>query len=173
MFVTQESEKHSAVLNLRKTRTSSGSSTDTTGNKQRVMSTTNDLDLIDKRRPPVFISINLSFNNISDDNGSAFVRSLCRSIVATHVSLAGTAGRRERGSLLLFFFLVLLLLSLFVLFCQCITEIDLRGNCIGEHGMKMILDALQVNTPVAVVSVTVVSVIVVSVTVVPLVCVLH
>ena len=39
--------------------------------------------------------------------------------------------------------------------------------------MKMILDALQVNTPVAVVSVTVVSVIVVSVTVVPLVCVLH
>ena len=110
MFVTQESEKHSAVLNLRKTRTSSGSSTDTTGNKQRVMSTTNDLDLIDKRRPPVFISINLSFNNISDDNGSAFVRSLCRSIVATHVSLAGTAGRRERGSLLLFFFLVLLLL---------------------------------------------------------------
>ena len=61
-----------------------------------------------------------------------------------------------------------MLLSLFVLFCQCITEIDLRGNCIGEHGMKMILDALQVNTPVAVVSV-----IVVSVTVVPLVCVLH
>ena len=113
MFVTQESEKHSAVLNLRKTRTSSGSSTDTTGNKQRVMSTTNDLDLIDKRRPPVFISINLSFNNISDDNGSAFVRSLCRSIVATHVSLAGTAGRRERGSLLLFFFLVLLCCCLF------------------------------------------------------------
>ena len=37
----------------------------------------------------------------------------------------------------------------------------------------MILDALQVNTPVAVVSVTVVCVIVVSVTVVPLVCVLH
>ena len=71
-----------------------------------------------------------------------------------------------------------MLLSLFVLFCQCITEIDLRGNCIGEHGMKMILDALQVNTPVAVVSVIVVSVIVVSVivvsvTVVPLVCVLH
>ena len=66
-----------------------------------------------------------------------------------------------------------MLLSLFVLFCQCITEIDLRGNCIGEHGMKMILDALQVNTPVAVVSVTVVSVIVVSATVVPLVCVLH
>ena len=117
MFVTQESEKHSAVLNLRKTRTSSGSSgssTGTTGNKQRVMSTTNDLDLIDKRRPPVFISINLSFNNISDDNGSAFVRSLCRSIVATHVSLAGTAGRRERGSLLFFFFLVLLLL------CCCV-----------------------------------------------------
>ena len=117
MFVTQESEKHSAVLNLRKTRTSSGSSgssTDTTGNKQRVMSTTNDLDLIDKRRPPVFISINLSFNNISDDNGSAFVRSLCRSIVATHVSLTGTAGRSERGSLLFFFFLVLLLL------CCCV-----------------------------------------------------
>ena len=68
---------------------------------------------------------------------------------------------------------MVLLLSLFVLFCQCITEIDLRGNCIGEHGMKMILDALQVNTPVAVVSVTVVSVIVVSATVVPLVCVLH
>ena len=113
MFVTQESEKHSAVLNLRKTRTSSGSSTDTTGNKQRVMSTTNDLDLIDKRRPPVFISINLSFNNISDDNGSAFVRSLCRSIVATHVSLTGTAGRRERGSLLFFFFLVLLCCCLF------------------------------------------------------------
>ena len=66
-----------------------------------------------------------------------------------------------------------MLLSFFVFFCQCITEIDLRGNCIGEHGMKMILDALQVNTPVAVVSVTVVSVIVVSVTVVPLVCVLH
>ena len=66
-----------------------------------------------------------------------------------------------------------MLLSLFVLFCQCITEIDLRGNCIGEHGMKMILDALQVNTPVAVVSVTVVSVVVVTVTVVPLVCVLH
>ena len=66
-----------------------------------------------------------------------------------------------------------MVLSLFVLFCQCITEIDLRGNCIGEHGMKMILDALQVNTPVAVVSVTVVCVIVVSVTVVPLVCVLH
>ena len=122
MFVTQESEKHSAVLNLRKTRTSSGSSgssgssTDTTGNKQRVMSTTNDLDLIDKRRPPVFISINLSFNNISDDNGSAFVRSLCRSIVATHVSLAGTAGRRERGSLLLFFFLVLLCCCVVVFF---------------------------------------------------------
>ena len=73
--------------------------------------TTNDLDLIDRRRPPVRMSVNLSFNNITDANGDAVVRSLCRSIVATH----------------------------------CITELDLRGNSIGDTGMKMILDALQYN----------------------------
>ena len=76
-----------------------------------VGSTINDLDLIERRRPPVRMSINLSFNNITEANECEVVKSLCRSIVATH----------------------------------CITELDLRGNCISGNGMKMILDALQYN----------------------------
>ena len=41
-------------------------------------------DLLALRRPPVHIGVDLSFNNITDQNGSAVVKSLCRSIVSTH-----------------------------------------------------------------------------------------
>jgi hypothetical protein len=41
-------------------------------------------DLVALRRPPVHIGIDLSFNDITDKNGSAVVKSLCRSIVCTH-----------------------------------------------------------------------------------------
>jgi hypothetical protein len=118
VFITEESEKHAAVLDLKKKRmptTVSAEATTGGGSDSSNISggvvLSNDLDLIEKRRPPVRISLNLSFNNISDKNNSAFVKCLCRSIVATH----------------------------------CITEIDLRGNSIGGQGMKMILDALQYN----------------------------
>ena len=134
-FVTEEAQRQKAVVDLRKRRNRVRMGKETKketkeghegkeGDKkedekeekkhqagQMTISTTNDLDLIDRRRPPVRMSVNLSFNNITDANGSAVVRSLCRSIVATH----------------------------------CITELDLRGNSIGDAGMKMILDALQYN----------------------------
>ena len=108
-FVTQEAERHSAVLDLKK-RTKGAVKMSDDG-KSNVGSTVNDLDLIQRRRPPVRMSVNLSFNNITEANECAVIKSLCRSIVATH----------------------------------CITELDLRGNCIGGDGMKMILDALQYN----------------------------
>ena len=98
IFITQEAEKHSAVLNLRKIRPSNANNntgthqkiedqkggaeenkqgeTSTTTSTTHLVPTTNDLDLIDKRRPPVRMSINLSFNNITG-NAIVLFSSLC------------------------------------------------------------------------------------------------
>lgn len=84
------------------------------------------LHLIGKRQEAVPISLNLSFNNITDDNNAAVVKSLCRSIVATHSITELDLRGNEIGPVGLKMILDALQYN------ERVRAVDLSGNHVGD-----------------------------------------
>ena len=83
-------------------------------------------DLISLRRHPVRIAVDLSFNDITDANDSAVVKSLCRSIVSTHsITEINLRGNRIGPNGLK---MILDALQ----YNDGVRAVDLSGNLVGE-----------------------------------------
>lgn len=143
VFTSREAKKQSAVKNavvnpkhkallqselkgLKDKIVSPSSSTESPDFNRELSFKPSTSDLISLRRPPVHISIDLSYNNITDSNGSAVVRSLCRSIVATHsiteINLRGNRIGAEGLKMILDA----------LQYNDGVRAVDLSGNLIGE-----------------------------------------
>ncbi len=128
-FVSLEAEKHDAVTTLR---AANARTTQYTNGTPASAGTALpppppvSASLVALRRPPVHISVNLSYNGITDAADSAVLKSLCRSLVATHSitevdlrgNFIGPAGLK----------MVLDALQ----YNEGVRAVDLSGNLIGE-----------------------------------------